>query len=263
MTILKSISLTVILILVFLFAQIGFALLFDIISTSEDFRSHYGITIIFSTLISYFTVLHFFCKPKLTFIIRHENIKINFRIILFLCLTALGLKLLTRPFLDSSEIFDYYLNAEFNPNYYIFTGIDSNLIYTHFGALLIAPILEELLFRRYIFKRLLKNYSLITAMVVSSSLFALPHLPAYENLIPAFIFGLVTCIIYYKTNKIIYSIIFHFSYNFLALLLDIYGKTIYQKMYGLEFNFTYWSIFITGVLITYLGLQKINEAKTL
>jgi len=96
------------------------------------------------------------------------------------------------------------LNKPFNlssPNFFILIS-----------SLIISPILEELLFRKIIFNNLLQYKSYYYSLIFSSLTFCLLH-PNISNLIPVFILSLITGWIYFKTNNIFYSVIFHFGFN--------------------------------------------------
>ncbi|EJX06490.1 CAAX amino terminal protease family protein, partial [gut metagenome] len=73
---------------------------------------------------------------------------------------------------------------------------------------LLGPIVEELLFRGAIFQALLKDYSPMKAIFLSSFLFAVFHLnPA--QMIPAFLMGVLLTWACFKTRSLIPSIWMH------------------------------------------------------
>lgn len=98
-----------------------------------------------------------------------------------------------------------------------------------FGLLItvgiLGPIYEEIVFRGLIL-RLLKRITLnrYFAIIFSSLLFGIVHLnwfapfSAFFSVISAFIFGLVVAAIWEKTENIYLCILFHMTYNFLAIL---------------------------------------------
>lgn len=208
-----------------------------------------------SLVISYLVVFKFFKLKN-----NNSNLlqKINFlkpEILLSLVIVAIGLHWLERPFFDYQKIIDSYLHVEAAPYYppqlsWLFS-------YNIFMVLLIAPILEELLFRKFIFSHLLRKHSLPVSAVISSLCFALIHLPNYRNLFPTFFFGIIACLIYNKTRNILYPVILHFLSNFLWVILVLFGEQYYGWIYKLNFDFTYWAIFIFGIMLTWLGLKRI------
>lgn len=81
-----------------------------------------------------------------------------------------------------------------------------------------APILEELIFRAIILDGLLKKYTPITAIIVSSFLFGLVHLNPWQ-FVTGFVIGIFSGWVYYRTQSISYSIIIHATANFSGYLV--------------------------------------------
>lgn len=98
---------------------------------------------------------------------------------------------------------------------YIGTGV---LLLEIFTAIILAPIIEELVFRGVLFNRLKIRTGLIVAMLVSSFLFAIGH--EFGGIISAFVFGMCMCIIYYKTDNILLTMTIHSLNNLIGTLLD-------------------------------------------
>ena len=78
---------------------------------------------------------------------------------------TIGLRLLGEPFWDFNQIFR---SAEIN--LYQFEGIDANFIYRITSTLLIAPVLEELFFRKFLLSELNKKYSKFHSALCFSAL---------------------------------------------------------------------------------------------
>ncbi|KRN92746.1 hypothetical protein IV81_GL001130 [Pediococcus stilesii] len=103
-------------------------------------------------------------------------------------------------------------------------NIQMNAPWTAFISLgLAAPIFEELLFRKMFFgmffKSLEKQSTLIMGVLLSSSLFALAHNPAFElTTIPYFLAGIILSLLYATTGKLRYSIIIHAINNIIGLI---------------------------------------------
>jgi len=90
------------------------------------------------------------------------------------------------------------------------------------SALVIAPILEELLFRGWIFGYLKhEGVNVLVAILVSSLLFAAIHTNT-SNVYGSFILGLVLAFIYHRTNNLFYVITAHFAIN-LGLIITPYS----------------------------------------
>lgn len=89
----------------------------------------------------------------------------------------------------------------------------------------IAPVVEELIFRGIILHGLRRNYKPFVAVVVSALLFALFHLNPWQ--FPAtFVLGLVLGWIMIRTNNILLSIIGHSINNLLVLLTITFWEKI-------------------------------------
>lgn len=95
---------------------------------------------------------------------------------------------------------------------------DLNDIYGLIMVAFAAPILEELIFRGIILDGLLKRRSVLSAILISSFLFAFVHLNPWQ-FPAAMILGCFSGWVYFRTRNLIYSIIIHFVNNFGASAL--------------------------------------------
>lgn len=227
-------------------------------TVSLDGLTHYfGIATFLPRIIAYLAVFYFFTKVNFDWEEGVNSAKmINGRIMCYLLIIAVGLELLDRPLFDFCHIFDYVIGLEIEP--YEFSERSTlSVVYSGIAALIIAPIFEELFFRKYLFSELVKSYSLKISIVISSLCFSLIHIQSLRNLLPTFIFGIVSCIIYKITKNISYSIILHFFVNLSWLLLTFYGSLYYEWSYDLEYNLTYWLLSIFGIGLLYVGVKRI------
>jgi len=90
-------------------------------------------------------------------------------------------------------------------------------VYSFISIVIAAPILEELIFRGIILNGLLKSYSPLKSIIISSLLFGLVHLNPWQ-FIGASIGGILSGWVYFKTKKITLPIIIHMTNNLLAFL---------------------------------------------
>ena len=96
---------------------------------------------------------------------------------------------------------------------------DAELIISSIFLALVLPILEELVFRKFLCSRLLplgEGYAVFFSAIIYSlmgELYQIPH---------AFLLGLFFAFIYVKTGKIIYSLIFHCAINLYNGVLGLY-----------------------------------------
>ncbi len=92
----------------------------------------------------------------------------------------------------------------------------------------IAPFVEEILMRGFVLGGLRSTYGTLTALLVSSVLFALLHFNMVQTL-SAFVCGMLLGLLYLKTNSLLCCMIAHCGYNMIsyAVMLRPYlsGKT--------------------------------------
>jgi membrane protease YdiL (CAAX protease family) len=79
---------------------------------------------------------------------------------------------------------------------------------------ILAPLLEEMIFRGLLFTRLTKKWGMTRATIVSSLFFGLLHFPL--NPIGAFLLGLVACVLYVRTRTLWVPITLHAINNMIA-----------------------------------------------
>jgi len=261
MNIYKAFLFTVLLVAIEVTISLSIGFIIDSSEFELDTLSHYfGILRVVPYLISFSIILFLIFKMKLNWNLGIEKIKdLKGNIVFYLFILCVGLFLYDRPIFDFSKILDTINNVPIEP-YEQKERNTISLFYRSISVLIIAPIFEELFFRKYMFVALQKKYSYKTSILISSICFSLLHLPNYRNLIPTFLFGVFCCIIYSKTRNIIYPILLHFLLNLSWIISITYGEKYYQWIYGLEFNFIYWSLVILGILIVIFGLRKITAA---
>lgn len=85
---------------------------------------------------------------------------------------------------------------------------------------LIAPILEEIIFRKIIFGVLYKRMNFFFAALISALIFAIIHGEPEHTLIYASM-GFVFAFVYVKTKRILVPILVHIAMNSLAVLISL------------------------------------------
>lgn len=91
-------------------------------------------------------------------------------------------------------------------------------MYTDFIlGVILAPILEELIFRGVLFSRFNKKWSFGAAAIISSILFGMLHIEM--AIVGAVTFGLCQCILFKKYDNIAVPITVHFINNFFCILM--------------------------------------------
>ncbi len=108
------------------------------------------------------------------------------------------------------------------------------------SMVVLAPILEELLFKN-IFNQLKKNYSISFSIFLVSLVFTFGHLYAFHwySFANYFVFSIIGCIIFLKTESILLCIFFHFLSNLFIQISNPYNTFLYENIYT-----QYWYIFV-------------------
>lgn len=255
MSILKAVLLTLLITLIEAAIQLISFIGYKHIGFSSGFEHLYGITIILCRIVAYATVFFFFWRKHMS----SKKIKLpDFKpkILSYLILMTLGLRFIGEPFWDFNQIFR---SAEIT--FYTFDGIDPKLIYHSISILIIAPLLEELFFRKFLITKLLERYSRPVTLMVSALLFSAIHWETITNLIPTFIFGIIGGYIFLKTKRIDHLIFLHFLYNFLSLIIRVNWKPYSEVIQWLDYGVLYWSFFVFGIFITLFALKLISSKK--
>lgn len=99
----------------------------------------------------------------------------------------------------------------------ILNSIDSP-IWFFIAAAIVAPLVEEIFFRGFLFQGFRQRYGWVPALLISSAIFSAAHLdPA--SLIPTFILGLILSYVYHRSNSLWPGILIHFLINASSSLL--------------------------------------------
>jgi membrane protease YdiL (CAAX protease family) len=135
----------------------------------------------------------------------------SIKIILLLCFATVAIEIgIIVPIISQIPMSDYMEKILLDDG-------SSTAVYSFITIVIAAPILEELIFRGIILNGLLKSYSPLKSIIISSLLFGLVHLNPWQ-FIGASIIGILSGWVYFKTNKLTLSIIIHMTTNFLAFL---------------------------------------------
>ncbi len=130
----------------------------------------------------------------------------------------------------------------------------------------IAPIVEELIFRGLILQGFRRNYNAFVAVLMSALLFALFHLNPWQ--FPAtFVLGLLLGWIVVRTNSIILSILGHSINNFLVLINITYFQQIHSHaIYLIEKKQLYYIsslvVLLSLILIFSLTFRWFRKTKS-
>lgn len=137
---------------------------------------------------------------------------------------------------------------------------NNNIILVIIYAAIIAPILEEMIFRGAILKELMNRYSANTAIIISALAFSIYHLNMSQ-----FPFALITGLflgwVFVKTKSLTLTILLHALNNFLLIVLPsswVKNPLLFPVNYH-PMNFMVAASFI---VITYLVVLVLNKSFT-
>ena len=160
-------------------------------------------------------LLYYALNLKNKFVLNKKDIKITLKyFVAFLPVIFI------MSFLCKIMLFEYEeqkLVVEIKKNF------NNNLFFNFFLIIIVAPIIEEIVFRGLFYKTLKNFIPFVQASIISSLIFAIIH----ENILSLtilFLLSLYLTWIYERTNSILYSILTHSIFNFLNLSLIYIGS---------------------------------------
>ena len=115
---------------------------------------------------------------------------------------------------------------------------------------ILFPVAEELFFRGFLLQRLSFRWGLKAGLFISAAVFAVVH----PNILGALIAGLLTALIYIKTQNILAPILYHTLHNVLVFFkfFLIYGFARLESLVHINVSLTIFGLIqlIPGILIT-------------
>ncbi len=110
----------------------------------------------------------------------------------------------------------------------IFGQLKSPVWFFIVGAI-IAPFVEEIFFRGFLFQGFRQKYGWLAALLLSSAIFGAAHLDPV-SFIPTFLLGCVLAFMYHKSNSLWPGIVFHATINSLSLFA-LYMLSKYPNLF--------------------------------
>lgn len=142
--------------------------------------------------------------------------------------SILGIVIISMAFsLSTFWLFLYSLNPIFpSAVNFLLEGVlmPENGFYLAFEIIaitILAPIVEEFVFRGVILHRLIGKTSVWGGILISSLLFGILHV----DIIGAFLFGIITSLLFIKTGNLLIPIIMHMLNNTIAVVLMFVAPT--------------------------------------
>ncbi|HSK45947.1 MAG TPA: CPBP family intramembrane glutamic endopeptidase, partial [Candidatus Binatia bacterium] len=112
----------------------------------------------------------------------------------------------------------------------------SALLLGAFG-ILVAPFMEELLFRGFLYPALARSTGATASLIITSSAFTLLHGAqlgyAWAPLLLIFVVGFTLTVTRIRTNSVATCVIVHMTYNFVLLLQTYIATQGFRQMQGL------------------------------
>lgn len=96
------------------------------------------------------------------------------------------------------------------------------LIFSFVGIVILVPLVEELLFRKYLIDYLIIVFGLRGSIILSSIIFSLIHFTTFLQNILIFLVGIILARIYLDNKNILFSYLFHSFFNFLSFIYWVY-----------------------------------------
>ncbi|RRD38093.1 CPBP family intramembrane metalloprotease [Leptotrichia sp. OH3620_COT-345] len=122
-------------------------------------------------------------------------------------------------------------------------------------AIIVAPIAEEVIFRKWIFKFLKKRTKYYN--FIQATLFSLWHYNFFQR-IYAFILGIFFGNIIRKYEKIWITIIFHSFYNLLSIYLRGYYFLFIENIFGTRNLLTFFVLYVPSIIFFIWTLKKLG-----
>ncbi|WP_413167719.1 CPBP family intramembrane glutamic endopeptidase [Capilliphycus salinus ALCB114379] len=145
----------------------------------------------------------------------HNSINLKLVLIISIMMYALFRGLNSLMLYQLSFIFPKYVESFLNQKNY--TNILEMILWS-FSVILLAPLLEELLFRGIILQKWAMKWGIKTGIIASSLFFAIIHFRF--DIISLFVIGIILSILYFKTHNLMTPILVHLFYNTLVVILN-------------------------------------------
>ena len=138
-----------------------------------------------------------------------------------------------------------------------------NDFYYLLGGLLIAPFVEEILFRRIILSGLLTKYNYKVAIFITSLLFALMHFTSLSHVFTAFMFGVFSGYLYFRTSNLLSVIFLHFFNNLIRTICNYfhykYGASQVHSISDIYGKYSVYIISISLMLFVFLLFKRTGK----
>ncbi len=174
---------------------------------------------------------------------------------LILIATAMGM-----IFSFGISFIQFYILAQLIPDFLVDLLSDGNVIdmsttfttiFSVISACIFAPIMEEVIFRGFFLNRMAYKWGMKRAIIISSLIFGFGHI----DVIGAFLFGVVMCLLYIKTKSLWTNIIVHALNNTVVTIIQFSNSSAQEpvKIAELQAQSNLW-IGLVVIIISLLWL---------
>lgn len=198
--------------------------------------------------------------PVILYVSKKSNVQLkrqvtipDIGIIFLLALLSVSILIISRPLSNPIEYLSNLFNGKLKLVVFHLTEFDWNILIKFIGAVLIAPIFEEIFFRKQILGLLLRKYSPIFSISLSSIFFSVGHFRINEIGI-LLIWGLLLGTIYYKTKAIEVTILLHSFGN----ISNFFIKNEFIDITRLQL-LKYVSMMLISALVIILIIKYLNH----
>lgn len=200
-------------------------------SVSPGFGAFLGYVIQFTLVIVFGLFQRKIRSPKGTRLLRFGLAKLDFVIVLWGTIMVLATGIVIEPLLNlfPATYLDQLGNIMSAGGWMMFTSI------------VVAPVMEEILFRGILQDALMRKYGVFIGIVIASAVFGIVHLIP-QQVVNAFMIGLVLGYIYYRTGSLWPVILIHCINNAISYftwmlnggkLLSTREQMLYYTIYGI------------------------------
>lgn len=216
-------------------------------SVSVGFGSFLGYVIQFSLVIIFGLFQRKIRSPQGTRLLKFGLAKLDFVIILWGTIMVLATGVVIEPLLNlfPETYLDRLGNIMAAGGWMMFTSI------------VIAPIMEEILFRGILQDALMRKYGVFVGILIASAVFGIVHLIP-QQVVNAFMIGIVLGYIYYRTGALLPVILIHCINNAISYFTwMLNGETLLSTREQMGNDTLYFTVYGIACVLFVIGFVSI------
>lgn len=216
-------------------------------SVSVGFGAFLGYVIQFSLVIIFGLFQRKIRSPKETRLLKFGLAKLDFVIILWGTIMVLATGVVIEPLLNlfPETYLDRLGNIMAAGGWMMFTSI------------VIAPIMEEILFRGILQDALMRKYGVFVGILIASAVFGIVHLIP-QQVVNAFMIGIVLGYIYYRTGALLPVILIHCINNAISYFTwMLNGETLLSTREQMGNDTLYFTVYGIACVLFVIGFVSI------